>query len=177
MQQLFIFQNGTINRGKIDDKRGWYLPFIYLDAVMDLESSALMDQNINNVIAGNPNATVIKRMQEFFGYFKDNCGKIAPTKSILENVVERKDAYLYGFSEKLSLLMEMSDDQLKGFNVLSPPFNDIVNTTTPLLYTDGIVVNKKKYNKAGDDYKKAIFDFIKFFTSNHSYSLNNFRRK
>ena len=85
-------------------------------------------------------------------------------KDVVRDVVERKDAYIYGFSEKLSLIMEKSKDEVKGFNVLSPPFNDVANTTRAMLYTDAVVINKMKFNKAGNDTKKAIFDFIKFFT-------------
>ena len=61
--------------GKIDDKGGWYLPFIYLDAVMDLEHSSLMDENINNVISGNPNKAVIDRVKSFLDISKTTAAR------------------------------------------------------------------------------------------------------
>ena len=157
--------------GKITDKRGWYLPFIYLDAVMDLVPSYLMDEEINKVLDNNPNEKVIERMKDFFGYFENNCGEIGPPKKTLEYVAKRKDAYFYGFSEKLSQIMQLSNDEVTGFKVLLPPFNDVANKTTHLLYTDAIVINQMEYNKAGMDTKNAIFEFIKFFASNPTFYL------
>ena len=127
--------------GKITDEDGWYLPYKYLDAVVDLVPSNLMDDEINKVLDNNPDEKVIERMRDFFGYFENNCGKIGSPKKTLEHVAERKNAYFYGFSEKLSQIMQMSNDEVTGFKVLSPPFNDVANRAIPLLYTDAIVIN------------------------------------
>ena len=139
------------------------IPFMYLDAVMDLVPSYLMDEEINKVLNNNPNEKVIERMKDFFSYFKDNCGKMGPPDKILENVAERKTAYFYGFSEKLSEIMKLSNDEATGFKVLSPPFNDKTTQAKALLYTDAIVINPNA--AAIPAKKKAIFEFIKFFTS------------
>ncbi|XP_057311496.1 uncharacterized protein LOC130649260 [Hydractinia symbiolongicarpus] len=148
--------------GKIDDSAGWYLPFIYLDGVVDILGPKCIDSQIKDVLAGNPHSETVQRLRQFFGYFKNNCGDL-DQENIEEDVVDGEDAYYFGFSEKLSVIFKKGNyHNIKATGVLSPPFGE---TNYVLVYTDALVLNKAKYEQGNDEYREAMFKFSKFFTS------------
>lgn len=153
--------------GKIEDSAGWYLPYIYLDGVVDIRGPGCVQTQIQDVLNGKPNALTIERLRKFFGYFKNNCGQI-DKKDIEKDIVSGEDAYFFGFSESLSdILKDGNYDDIKAAGVLSTPFGD---TNYVLVFTDALVMNKGKYQNADEEKKSAMNLFAKFFTSKlHSY--------
>ena len=155
--------------GKIDDKDGWYLPFIYLDGIVDIKDPSCIDEEIRNVLQNNPNKEVVSRLQRFFALFKDSKGKLDDGNAI-EHVADRQDGYFYGFSEDLSeILKDGGYKDIKATGVLSPPFG---KDNHILVYTDGLVINRAKYQLASEEKKDAVRKFAKFFTSKFSIELN-----
>ncbi|XP_057302677.1 uncharacterized protein LOC130636844 [Hydractinia symbiolongicarpus] len=148
--------------GKIDSSSGWYLPFIYLDSVADILGPASVQAEINNVLAGNPNNETIQKLRKFFGYFKDNCNAIDQT-DIEDDVVNGKDGYFYGFSERLSIIYKKANYQnIRVLGSIAPPFGQQNHL---LMYTDALVLNKAKYDQQDDEYKAAVMRFSKFLSS------------
>lgn len=149
--------------GKIDDTSGWYLPFIYLDGFIDLHSPENLSAAINNVINGKPDLRLIKRLQEFVKYFQDTEGHYEESEdNIIKNIMSGKTVFLFGFSEKLGEVLAKTNGQIKAYGALSPTmgFQNRI-----LVFTDGLVTNKARYENASVDKRKAINEFIKFFTS------------
>ncbi|XP_057310487.1 uncharacterized protein LOC130648451 [Hydractinia symbiolongicarpus] len=50
--------------GKIDDSVGWYLPFIYLDGVVEILEPKWIDCQIKDVLAGNPHCETVQRLRQ-----------------------------------------------------------------------------------------------------------------
>ena len=147
--------------GKITDAAGWYLPFLYLDAVIDIEKPDLPKQ-VKNVLAGNPNNKTIERLAKFFKHFEDNCGKLNQ-KDIQKNIVNGINAYFFGFAEKFSVILkEANYNGIKAKNIMTPPFGE---ANHDLVFNDALVLNKKKYDSGNQAYKDAMYKFSKFFTS------------
>ena len=148
--------------GKIDDSDGWYLPSIYLDAVVDIEGPGKMETSIQNVLDGNPNPTAIDRLKEFYGYFKNICKEL-DQEDIEKDVADGINANFFGFSEKWSVILkERNYDGIEASAVFSPPFG---KENYALIFNDALVMNKKKYENADQKRKDAMHLFAKFFTS------------
>ena len=149
--------------GKIDDNAGWYLPFIYLDGVIDIKGPDCLNEEIQNVLHNKPNQTIVQRLKTFFVFFKDCLGEFDKKGQIISHVADRKDGYFFGFSEKLSeIIKDAGDKRIRATKVLAPPFGE---DNYILVYTDALVINKKHFDSASDKKKKAIKEFAKFFTS------------
>lgn len=156
--------------GKINDTDGdgWYLPYIYLDAFMDTKGGEQLGKEIQNVLNEKPNAEVIQQLKTFFGFFRDNCGAFDQV-DIIDDVVAREGGHYFGFSESLSKILKKSKYvNMKVRKVFTPPFGE---SNHALLYTDALVINKKKFKNADMDTRKAVIEFVKFFTS------DSFRRE
>ena len=166
-------QHARLLGGKLDDSEGWYLPFIYLDGVIDLIATDNLEEEIQKVIDGNPNQIVIARLRKFATLFEDESGKYVEesSKEIIEDVVQGEAAYFFGFSEKLSEILKMSGGEVKAFGTLSAP---IGSQNKVLVFTDGLVINNSQYEESTQEKKEAIQKFADFFTGILALYSNNY---
>ena len=143
----------------------WYLPYNYIDVVIDILGASKLEEEIENLLKGDPNPVALERFGHFLSYFQDKNGDFGSqeTEQIIKNIAEGKTAYFFGFSEKLSLILkEHKSRNVKTVGVLSPPFGNKRNH--PLLYTDALIMNKKIAIKS-DAKAEAMKQFADFFTS------------
>ena len=145
--------------GKLDDKHGWYLPFIYLNGYIEIYGKHNVQKGINDVLANNPDKLVIGRLKEFFHLFPK---EQQSTSKIIDDVVKGEIAYFYGFSEILGKILVAANGSLKAFGAITPTLG---SKNLVLVFTDGIVINKAKYKKATVEKKEVIQQFVQFYTS------------
>ena len=145
--------------GKLDDKGGWYLPFIYLDGYIDIHGENSVQKGIDDVLKNNPDQKVIDRLKEFFQLFPK---EKQSTGEIIDEIVKGEIAYFYGFSEILGKILVAANGSLKAFGAITPTLG---SKNLVLVFTDGIVINKAKYNMATKEKKKVIQQFVQFYTS------------
>ncbi|KAI6646141.1 Spherulin [Oopsacas minuta] len=145
--------------GKLDDSDGWYLPFIYLDAFIDVHGRQSLQQGIDDVLQGKPDPIVVQRLTEFSSLFPK---KQLSTDQTIQAIVNGKIAYFYGFSEILGKILDASNGSLKAFGALTPTLG---KEKLVLVFTDAIVINKVRFEQASEEKKKVIGQFAQFFTS------------
>ena len=148
--------------GKLDDKHGWYLPFIYLNGYIEIYGKHNVQRGINDVLANNPDQLVIDRLKEFFHLFPK---EQQSTSKIIDDVIKGEIAYYYGFSEILGKILVAANGSLKAFGAITPTLG---SKNLVLVFTDGIVINKARYNKATEEKKEMIQQFVQFYTSESS---------
>ena len=136
--------------GKLDDKYGWYLPSIYLNAYIEVYGKQNVQKGINDVLANNPDQLVIDRIKEFFNLFPK---EQQSTSKIIDDVVKGEIAYFYGFSENLGKILAAANGSLKAFGVITPTLG---SKNLVFVFTDGIVINKARYEKATTEKKELI---------------------
>ena len=154
--------------GKINDTGGWYLPFIYLDGVIDVKGSDpdSLRKEIDNVINNNTDQTIVQRLKTFFIFFKDCIGKFDEKSEIIQHVADRTNGYFFGFSEKLGEIINAAGDKFIGAtNAVVPPFGE---DNFMLVFTDALVINKIRFNSATQEKQDAMKNFATFFTSKSS---------
>ena len=155
--------------GKLDDKGGWYLPFIYLDGYIDIHGENSVQKGIDDVLKNNPDQKVIDRLKEFFQLFPK---EQQSTGEIIDEIVKGEIAYFYGFSEILGKILVAANGSLKAFGAITPTLG---SKNLVLVFTDGIVINKARYNMATKEKKKVIQQFIQFYTSEYILYSSRYR--
>ena len=154
--------------GRINDTYGWYLPFIYLDGVIDFKGSDpdSLRKEVQNVLDNNPDQTIVQRLKTFFIFFKDCLGEFDKKNEIIQHVADRTNCYFFGFSEKLGEIIKVAGDKRIGATkAIVPPFGE---DNFMLVFTDALVINKIRFESAFQAKKNALKDFAKFFTSKSS---------
>ena len=152
--------------GKIDDIYGWYLPFIYLDGVIDIKGPESLSTEIQNVLNNKPNQLMVQRLKTFFIFFKDCLGEFDKNDKIIQHVADRKNGYFFGFSEKLREIIQVAGDKrIEATKAIVPPFGE---QNFMLVFTDALVINKIKFDEASEAKKEALKQFATFFTSKSS---------
>ena len=151
--------------GKLDDKDGWYLPFIYLDGYIDIHGKNSVQKGIDDVIANKPDEKVIDRLKKFFQLFPKEQQE---TSEIINEIVKGEIAYFYGFSEILGKILVAANGSLKALGAITPTLG---SKKLVLVFTDGIVINKAKYNKSTEEKKRVIQQFVQFYTSEFTHKL------
>ena len=162
----FMSKHKRLIGGTIDDSDGWYLPFIYLDGVIDIKGPGSLRKEIKNVMDNNPDQTMVQRLKTFFVFFKDSLGEFDKNDKIIQHVADRKNGYFFGFSETLSEIIKVAGDKrIRATKAIVPPFGE---DNFMLVFTDALVINKIRFMFASQAKKKALKDFAKFFTSKFS---------
>ena len=151
--------------GNLFGSEFYYSTSKYIDTIVDVVGANKWEDEIKNLLNGKPNQIVLERFGHFLTYFQDENGHFGSQddQQIIKNIVEGKTAYFFGFSERLSLILkEDSSKSVKPVGVFSPPFGN--KKDHALLYTDALVINKKKAMES-DEKAKAMKEFAEFFTS------------
>ena len=105
------------------------------------------------------NKAKYNRLKEFFQLFPK---EKQSTGEIIDEIVKGEIAYFYGFSEILGKILVAANGSLKAFGAITPTLG---SKNLVLVFTDGIVINKAKYNMATKEKKKVIQQFVQFYTS------------
>ena len=161
--------------GKMSDKHGWYLPYIYLDGYIDIYGARSLQTGIEELEKGNVDATLCQRLRWFTGLCNYEGGQpknicLDPPKGydFEKDVVEHQSVLQFSFSEKLSLHAKLiadsdrldSDQLVDGLSSVSMGEDNIL-----LQFTDSLVVSKKQWTDADPEKNAAIREFIQMFTS------------
>jgi len=170
-QNSFIPPYERVYGGKMNDKDGWYLPFLYLDGYVDLYGSSALDHAMQELLAGSFDKTTCERLRWFIGqcgskcYDKNATGSYVESFSnLIQDIKNNKTLSMFGFSE-------LSAEVMLGANVspyaaTSWPFGA---TTHMLQFTGALVVGQKAWSDGTK--RSAIREFIEFYIS------ENFRSK
>ena len=159
--------------GKMNDKYGWYLPFLYLDGYIDIHGYQSLDKAIDELTRGIVDQTLCERLNWLMGTCNDlqgdqnKCyckfpGSYVDSSSNVYPDVENHKTYMYfGFSEKVARIEKES--QRSATVAISGPLGQ---QNILLQFTDALVINKARWNAASEEKRNAIIDFTQYFMSN-----------
>jgi len=81
---------------------------------------------------------------------------------VYEDIANNKTLFYFGYSEKLSEVIQNSEGQKNSFEIISSPLGE---ESYLLQFTDALVISKARWEAADEQKKSDIRDFIRFFTS------------
>ena len=161
----------TLVIGKMNDRGGWYLPYIYLDGYIDKHGKSSLMKAVKDL---EVHRRVDKDLCKELNWFVDLCqtqgtnenkcrdGSV-PTHGVQDSIVNRESVLMFSFSEKLAEVLKRCDHRCTPHVFLaSVPLGD---KNIFLQFTDGLVVSKERWIAHDKDKKDAIEQSVKFFTS------------
>ena len=157
--------------GKMNDAYGWYLPFLYMDAYIDINGPESIARSIQDVKDGVVDSKVCTNLQWFINlcgnepdgnkcYQKNVTGSyVKNSNNLFKDIKNEKTMFSFGFSEITAKVM-LDADICPYFATSWPlgPSNYMVQ------YTDALVVSKKAWEAASEEKRNAIREFVKYFT-------------
>ena len=161
----------TLLVGKMSDKYGWYLPYIYLDGYIDKYGKSSLAKAVEELEKGSVDCELCKELRWFIGLCqtqnktKNKCkdGSIS-TSDIQNSIINHKAVVMFSFSEKLSQVLKKCDSRpLRTPQALASV--SLGNQNYMLQFTDGLVVSKKRWKEHNEGERDAIKQFVKMFTS------------
>ena len=161
--------------GKMNGDSGWYLPFLYIDGYIDSHGKESVEKAIEEVKKGVVDSDVCKRLTWYIsccddkaGHVKNKCYKNFPGSYVNKNsnlytdIKNGETAFYFGFSERAAQIERGSKPPF--YAAISGPLGGKGNYL--LQFTDGLVINKARWNAATEKKRNAIIDFVKYFLSN-----------
>lgn len=157
--------------GKMNDKDGWYLPYIYLDGYIDRHGKTSLKQAVNELENGEVDDDLCKELNRFIdlckttGTNKNECKSGSVSSSAAqESVVNRESVLMFSYSEKLAeVLKRCNHDSSRQPQALASV--SLGEENILLQFTDGLVVSRERWEAHSKDERNAIKKFVKFFTS------------
>ena len=158
--------------GKMNDKYGWYLPFIYIDGYIDIYGPDSVPNAMEELAVGIVDETLCERLSWLIGLCnhgvkgKNKCyddfpGSYVNSSSNVYPDVEQGKSYMYfGFSEKVAQIER--DSERNAHVAISGPLGE---QNILLQFTDALVINKARWNKANENKRNAIMEFVQYFLS------------
>ena len=156
--------------GKMNDKSGWYLPFLYLDGYIDIhgfESAAIA---VDEVIKGVVDPQLCERLSWYIsccdaksGGVENKCftgSYVADSDNVYADINSGETVFFYGFSEKLGQIKR--DTSRQSYTALAVPLGNLNNL---LQFTDALVINQARWEQANEEKKNAIMSFVNYFLS------------
>lgn len=83
-------------------------------------------------------------------------------EKVYEDIADDKTLFFFGYSEKLSEVIQNSEEQKNSYEIISSPLGE---ESYLLQFTDALVISKARWEAADEQKRNAIRDFIRFFTS------------
>lgn len=155
--------------GKMNDASGWYLPFLYLDAYIDVYGPGTIDRARQELKEKHVDQTVCENLLWFIGLCTDSEGKnncfaldgdyVESSSAVITDINDKETMHYFGFSERSALL---NADRCQ-YSAVSWPLGP---SNYMLQFTDALVVGRKAWEEANEDKKNVIREFIKYFTGN-----------
>ena len=160
--------------GKMNDKGGWYLPFLYVDGYIDIHGIDSVAQAVEDVIEGVIDPDVCERLSWYIGCCNDRDGVVQnkcyvdfegsyvnSSSNVYPDIENGETVFFFGFSEKLGLIVRDTDRM--SYAAISGPLGKLNHL---LQFTDALVINKARWNVANEEKRNAIQDFVDYFLSN-----------
>ena len=157
--------------GKMNDAYGWYLPYLYFDAYIDINGPGSIDRAVQDLNDGIVDSNVCTKLRWFINlcgkcpdsnkcYHKDVNGSYVQDKdNVIKDIINEETMFSFGFSEIAAKAIH--DANVCPYSITSWPLgpsNYIVQ------FTDALVVNKNAWETASEEKQNAIRDFIKYYT-------------
>ena len=158
--------------GKMNDAKGWYLPFLYLDSYIDINGPGSIARAIQDLKHGIVDLHVCTNLQWFINlcgndpdgnkcYQKDITGSyVQHKKNVINDIKNKKTMFFFGFSEITAKILLDSD--FCPYSATSWPLGP---SNYMVQFTDALVVSKKSWETASNEKQNAIREFVKYFTS------------
>ena len=166
---------GTYERivgGKMNDAYGWYLPFLYLDAYIDIHGKQSINKAVEELKNKIVDQSVCENLQWFIKlcahgndpvnkcYQRDVTGSYVKDKyNVIKDIKNEKTMFFFGFSEITAKVMRDAD--VTPYSATSWPLGP---SNYMLQFTDALVVSKVAWEKATEEKQNAIREFVKYFT-------------
>ena len=160
--------------GKMNDEDGWYLPYLYMDAYIDINGPVSVTEAVEDVLAGIVDSNVCQNLNWFISQcsntdhptinkcYQDFPGSYVESSSnIYTDINNQETMFFFGFSEKTAMVKEASDASVCPYAAISWPLGP---SNYMLQFTDALVVNSVTWATADEEKKNAIRDFITYFT-------------
>jgi len=138
----------------------WYLPFVYLDAYIDVNGKNTVHQAVADLKKEIVDKTVCNNLKWFLGLFnskdyKSKC-KEYNTVQLINDLDNLKIMHYFGFSEISAMVCKR-----QPYAAISWPLGP---ETHMIQFTDALVVSQAAWLNADEKKKNAIRAFIKYFT-------------
>ena len=149
--------------GKMNDDYGWYLPFLYLDAYIDINGPGSIARAIQDLKEGIVDSNVYTNLQWFINlcgnepdgnkcYQKNVTGSyVQDEDNVIKDIKNEKTMFAFGFSEITAKVM--LDADICPYFATSWPLGP---SNYMLQYTDALVVSKKAWETASEEKRNAI---------------------
>ena len=158
--------------GRMDDRSGWHLPFLYIDGYIDVYGRESAELAIDEVTNGIVDHELCERLSWYVSCCNDKNGEnkcyndfpgsyVQSSDNVYSDIEGEKTLFFLGVSELLAQIERQSDR--KPYAIISGPLGMSNNL---LLFTDALVVNKARWNTADAEKRMAIKAFVKYFLSN-----------
>ena len=158
--------------GKMNDDDGWYLPYLYMDAYIDINGPVSVTKAVEDVLAGTVDSNVCQNLNWFINQcsntddptinkcYQDFSGSYVQSSSnVYPDINNQKTMFFFGFSEKTAMVKQTSDTC--PYAAISWPLGP---SNYMLQFTDALVVNSVQWAAADEEKKNAIREFITYFT-------------
>ena len=158
--------------GKMNDDEGRRLTSLYLDAYIDVHGPDTIEKAINDALNGIVDAEVCGNLKWFIGqcsningpnenkcYWNYTGSYVKDSKNVINDIETRRTMFLFNFLESSTLAKQtVSGHPSLVMSWPLGPYNYMIQ------FTDAIVVSKKSWERASEDKKNAIRDFLRYFT-------------
>ena len=156
--------------GKMNDDEGRRLTSLYLDAYIDVHGPESIEKALNDALNGIVDAEVCGNLKWFIGqcsnvnenkcYWNYTGSYVEDSKNVISDMETRRTMFLFNFLESATLAKQaLSGHPSVVMSWPLGPFNYMIQ------FTDAIVVSKKSWERATEDKRNAIRDFLRYFTS------------
>ena len=159
--------------GKMNDDEGRRLISLYLDAYIDVNGPESIEKALNDALNGIVDTEVCGNLKWFIGqcsnvngpnenkcYWNYTGSYVEDNKNVINDMETGRTMFLFNFLESATLPKQaLSGNPSVVMSLPLGPFNYKIQ------FTDAIVVSKKTWERASEDKRNTIRDFLRYFTS------------